>query len=205
MRTLTLNPKSSVLLLGVLAAAMLASGCNFLYHNGTVRSPSRGRVAPEAGQALLVVLHVGSDAGGTADSIVFTPDGTPVCQVPHGTHCLITLPPGHHTLYLSGAPSTATARWELDVTAGATYFGTMSAVPWTGFVIEKLTPANTDRWPHLDEWLRNDEATIRPEELEQVRQALHNYQDLIRDADHRYEEGDAARREAWTFGPADGH
>lgn len=185
-------------LLGSLAAGCAHAIPDFTVHAAAPQSP----IAAPADRAQLVVIH-GGHAVDDVNVIVFAPDGTPLCQVPHAAHCIISLDPGHHRVFMTW-DRMFTDAWDLDVVAGRTYYGTMAPVPYTGILDEKLT-ADQPNWSHLTEYLsRGAEVSIDPARLPALRRELGDVQPLILRAESLMNGYDAAHRELHTFHVDDG-
>jgi hypothetical protein len=179
-------------------ALTLVVGCGHSIPDMTLRSTTpQPQVQAPADQAMFVVFHGGRDG---TNVVLFTEDGTPVCQVPHASHCLMALAPGHYRIYITWDRVFSDA-WDLDVVAGRTYYATM-ATGWS-FMDEKLTPASTN-WAHLAEYMQGAEVGLDPAQVPMLRTELGNFQELIQQADHRMERYDERHLEAHTIHPEDG-
>ncbi len=185
-------------LLSICLGGLAVAGCGHSIPDMTLRATTRQQaIHAPADQAVLVALHGGRDA---TNVVLFTADGTPVCQVPHASHCMMSLTPGHYRVYIAWDRAFADAI-DVDVVAGRTYYMTM-AVGW-GFMDEKLTPASQN-WPHLAEYLDGEEVGLDPQQFPLLREELGNYQQLIDQADRRMSRYDERHLEVHTIRPEDG-
>ncbi|MBN8615840.1 MAG: hypothetical protein J0L92_34925 [Deltaproteobacteria bacterium] len=148
-----------------------------------------------------MVIH---GAGDASNPVVFTADGTVVCQVPPGTHCAASLTPGAYRLYIAWTPAVVDV-WELQVAAGRTYYGTLHAprMGWGGYVNEKLTPASP-HWANLQQYLAGQSVAIDPARAGELAAELGDVSQLVERGDVRFERYDERHVEAHTFRPDDG-
>jgi hypothetical protein len=178
--------------------AVLVTGCHHSIPDMTMpASPPHATVVPPAGQAAFVGIHGGRDG---TNLVLFTADGTPVCQLPHASHCLLALTPGHYRLYVAWDRSFIDAI-DLDVIEGHTYYATFA--PGWGYVDEKLTPSSP-QWIHLNDYMAGAEVAIDPSQMSALRTELGNVAELVRQGDQRMDHYDDRHREAHTIHPGDG-
>lgn len=184
----------TALALGFLAVA----GCGHAIPDMTIHAttPRQTIVAPPD-QAVFVVFHGGRDS---TNVLLFSADGTPICQVPHQSHCMMALTPGHYRVYVTWDRVFQDAI-DLDVVAGRTYYATL-AMGWS-FVDEKLTPSMPG-WERLAEYMQGQEVGIDPSQIPALRLELHDHEDLVEEADRRMEHYDERHLEAHTIHPDDG-
>lgn len=196
MRNRSLGGVVATLLIGALT--LLAGGCGHALPDLTVHATTpRQDLTPPPDQAVFVVLHGGRDS---TNVVLFTADGTPVCQVPHQSHCMMALTPGHYRVYITWDRVFSDAI-DLDVVGGRTYYATL-AMGWS-FVDEKLTPSQPG-WARLDEYMQGQEVGLDPARVSELRTELGNFQELVDEADRRMSNYDERHVEAHTIHPDDG-
>ncbi len=187
-----------LLLTGLLAGCRASRG----FTNTTVASSARRASIPvPPGQAVFVAFH---GVGDESNIVLFTSDGTPVCQVPSGAHCAMALTPGQYRIYIAWSRGFVDA-WDLDVVEGRTYFATMSAPRggWGSFIDEKLTP-ESPHWGRLAEYMSGVEVGLDPRQAATLQLELGDYTQLVRAGDSRMARYDARHVEAHTIHPDDG-
>lgn len=182
-----------------LGAVPTLGGCAHAIVDTTIHAtaPRQDLSPPPPDQAVFMVFHGGRDS---TNVVLFTGDGTPVCQVPGQSHCAMALTPGHYRIYITWDRVFSDAI-DLDVVGGRTYYATL-AMGW-GFVDEKLTPAQ-DGWARLPEYMQGQEVGLDPARASELREELGDFQELIDQADHRMERYDERHIEAHTLHPDDG-
>jgi hypothetical protein len=150
---------------------------------------------------MLVAIHGGGDA---SNPVLFTSDGTPVCQLPPATHCAMGLTPGRHRVYVAWTSAVVDV-WELEVAEGRTYYGTLHAPVsgWGSFVNEKLTPASPN-WSRLSEYLAWPAVGLDPSRVSELEFELGDTSVLVERGDDRWNRYDERHIEAHTFHPSDG-
>lgn len=188
----------------LLSASTLAFGCVRAargFGDTTVRGMNGTVPDAPPGEARLVVIHGVGDA---SNPVVFTADGTAICQVPPGTHCAASLAPGSYRLYIAWTEGVVDV-WELEVAAGRTYYGTLRGprMGWGGYVNEKLTPGSPS-WANLQDYLVGQPVAIDPGRAADLAAELGDIADLVERGDSRFGRYDERHIEAHTFHPNDG-
>lgn len=174
------------LVAGLFLAALLVAGCGHIPPDVALRRPARSLEAPPD-QAMFVVIQPQNSG---LPFVIFTADGTPLCEVPSTLYCVMLLAPGHHRLYATPSAGAGVDALELDVVAGRRYVATVSA-SW-GLRFEELTAASpADRVAALGGWLARQEASLDAAGVERLRADLAAHADLVENADERWRRYDA--------------
>ena len=183
----------------VLALVLLAaSGCAHTFADVTARHPSRGELAAPSDSALLTVFR---GARGGNSVVLFNADGSPLCQLPARTHCVLSLAPGHHRLYVYWASDFVDAL-DVEVAPGRRYYATVAA-GYLRPMDEKLTP-ESERWAQLATFYDTPETVIDDAALPRLLTGMPPFTEIRDQGDHRLSGYDERHVEAHTLRPDEG-
>lgn len=172
---------------------LTASGCAHTFPDVAARQPSRGEVSAPSDGALLTVFR---GARGGNNVVLFDGEGSPLCQLPSRTHCVLRLAPGAHRIYVYWASDFVDVL-DVEVASGRRYYATVAA-GYLRPVDEKLTP-ESERWTDLPTFYDTPETVIDEATVPRLLAGMPSFVEIREHGDRRMGSYDERHVEAHTL------